>query len=247
MSKPTDEQMAQMMDLVAMSEEPLHPDLVDWVEDGQWGKMLRHPLVYSVPVMLPGHANRTYAYKRKAIAEAQAEQDWHTVVFLHERPYRLTALIDTVVGRDEFDQVLPATDHFDLVADVWVDSENIQQNEEEWRAVLLNFTEVNQTAPFLGTEEERTAFNALPDPIPAYRGGIVGDWSWTTDQKIAQFFARRSGYPVREALIPKADCFGYFTRRGEAELLVRLTDERAPLVYPDRFPETLSSTAQADQ
>jgi hypothetical protein len=34
-------------------------------------------------------------------------------------------------------------------------------------------------------------------------------------------------------MIPKADCFGYLTRRGEAELMVRLTPEREPLVYPD--------------
>jgi hypothetical protein len=195
--------------------------------------MLRHPLVYMVPVLLPGQANRAYEHKRKAIAEAVESEDWHTVVFLHERPYRLKALIDHVTGRDEEGNPLPMEDeHSALVADVWVDSENIEQNIEDWKDLLLNG---QVKGMWLGTEAERAAFDALPDPIPAWRGGVDGCWSWTTDIKVAEFFANRfdAGRPVRHAMIPKADCFGYLTRRGEAELMVRLTPEREPLVYPD--------------
>jgi hypothetical protein len=231
------DRLAEMEDLKAMVEEPLHPDLAEWVEEGQFGPMLRHPLVYSVPLMMPGYANRSYAYKQRKLAEAIEEKDWHSVVFLHERPHRLNALIEYVTGRDEYGDALcvvgSTLDVMELVADVWVDSENINQNLIDWRALICN----GEGGLWLGTQDEQTEFDALSDPIAAYRGGSVGDWSWTTDIKIAKFFANRSDLTIRGALIPKADCFGYLTRRGESELLVRLTDERRPLVYPEGEPD----------
>ena len=222
--------LAEVMDLKAMSEEELDPELAEWVEEGTWGPMLRHPLVYSIPLMLPGQANQTLYAKRAAILRAVEAEDWHSVVFLHERPYRLKALIDYVTGRDEYDEVLSlmySPEHTDLAVSVWIDSENIEQHVEEWRALFADCT-------WLGDLDEQAAFDALPDPIPAYRGGVVGDWSWTTDIKIAEFFAKRlgAGREVRHAMIPKADVFAYLLGRGESELLVRLTDERRPLVYP---------------
>lgn len=231
----------RLMELADWAKEELHPDLQAWVEEnGPFGHpMLRHPLVYDMVLAVPGQTNRAYEHKRKLLAEAQAESDWHTVVFLHERPYRFKALLDYVTGHYDDEEGAPIClddlpplsltgDLLALVADVWVDSENIQQNVAEWRALI------GEARTFwLGTPQERAEFDALPDPIPAWRGGSVGDWSWTTDETVAQFFAKRSGHPVRHALIPKADCFGYLTRRSEAELLVRLTDERYSLVYPD--------------
>jgi hypothetical protein len=227
----------QIEELQAMSDEPLHPDLQPWVEDGQWGPMLRHPLVYSVPLTLPGYANRTYLYKQKAKARAIEEEDWHNLVFLHERPYRLDALL-SVVGTTESGDPIPLAsvpEHWALAADVWVDSENIQQNIEQWRALFCN----GAGGLWLGEPDERAAFEALPEAgaegsglIRAWRGGAVGDWSWTTDRKTAEFFSRRSGLPVRGHLIPRSDVFGYLTRRSEAELLVKFTEFRRSLVYP---------------
>lgn len=233
--------MAELVDLMADKNATLHPDLVPYMEEsGPLNlPMLRHPLVYSIPFTLPGLVNRQYEYKREALAEAIEKEDWHSVVFLHERAYRLRALIDYVTGRNEDGVPLslaycgPATR--DLACDVWVDSENIQQNIDDWRALFDN-----GEVPFLGTPEEQAAFDALPrrtvhgtECIKAYRGGSVGDWSWTTDREIAEFFARRSGLHVRGYQIPVADVFGYLIRRHESELLVRFTEFRRPLVYPN--------------
>lgn len=235
----TPEMLARMEELAAAQTAELHRDLVPYVEySPDWGKMLRHPLVYAVP-LIPGFANNVYEAKGKALREAEAEEDWAACVWLHERPYRLTALIDYIIGRDEDDDIitldpdLTSQDTLDLVADVWVDSENIGQNIEEWRAIFGYAYGL-----WLGNTTERRLFDLLPDPIPAWRGGTVGDWSWTTSEETALFFSRRSGIEPRHALIPKADCFGYLTRRSEYELLVRLTTERRPLVYPNEFLET---------
>lgn len=244
------DRLNQLLDLKAKAEEELDPELQPYVEQGSFGPMLRHPLVYAVPCINNGIANDALKRKKDLLFEAINEEDWHSVIWLHERPYRLNALIDYVIGRyddpnlighgdpiplvDVHSPSITNTDLQALAADVWVDSENIEQNIEEWQALFLN----GEGGLWLGTDEEKAAFDALPDPIRAFRGGVVGDWSWTTDERIAEFFSRRSGYPVRSALIPKADCFGYLTRRGEAELLVRLTSEREPLVYPNRFSES---------
>lgn len=221
--------MIEIGDLAAMQAEKLNPELAACLVETDIGfRMIKHPLVYDIGI-INGLANRMLVRKKAALADALDRKDWHSVVFLHERAYRLWAFIEYVTGRDEYDLPLPVDSEFALLADVWVDSENIEENLEDWRALLCNY-------PWLGNLDEQAAFDALPDPIPAWRGGTVGDWSWTTDQKIAQFFARRSGHEPRQALIPKADVFGYLTRRGESELLVRLTLERAPLVYPNGMP-----------
>jgi hypothetical protein len=240
MSADVSGNLVALRDLAAAREEPLDPELADWVEEGDWGPMLRHPLVYAVPLFLPGHANRALRQKREIIRRAQEEGDWATIIWMHERPYRLGALIDTLTGRDgDTGEIIPLgpgtpQETLDLVADVWVDSENIEQEIDNWRA-LLN----NGQGYWLGTEAEREHFEALPviehkdgPRIQAWRGGSVGDWSWTTDRKIAEFFSRRSGLPVRGHQLPVSDVFGYLTRRGEAELLVRFTEFRSTLVYP---------------
>src|SRR6478736_4574615 len=84
--------------LAAARDADLHPDLVPYVEEGSWGEMLRHPLVYMVPLMLPGNANQMFERKKRLLFEAINHQDWHTCVWLHEPPYRLQALIDYVTG-----------------------------------------------------------------------------------------------------------------------------------------------------
>lgn len=239
-----DKMPSWVTDLARQADEPLHPDLVPYYDDGTSDDgtrfpMVRHPLVYDLlPVF--GRTNRAYEAKKASLARAIEEEDWHTVVFLHERPYRLKALIEYVTGSDEDDQPIllecSATQEvIDLVADVWVDSENIEQCIEDWRALIGDADGL-----FLGTAAESAAFYSLPwspadSTIIAWRGGTVGDWSWTVDPEVARRFAARSGHAPRKTRVHMGECFGYLTRRGESELLVRLTDERKPLVYPQGF------------
>jgi len=211
-----------MSDLAALAAEELCEELEACVEvDPTWGRMLKHPLVYSVPLSLPGLSNRALVQKRRLLDAAIEKEDWHHVVFLHERPYRLEAFIDYVTGRDEDGGALPlgqSQDDRDLAADIWVDSENIPQCMDDWTALFAS------TSLWLGSEDERAEFDALPDPIPAWRGEIDdGGWSHTTDEKVAKFFATRFGAnaAITQVLIPKDKVFGYLTRRGESELLVR--------------------------
>ena len=218
----------QLKELAAMQAEELRPELQPYVcETEVFGTSLKHPLIFEVPLLLPGRANRLYEEKTAAVEQAINEENWHRVVWLHERAYRCWALIEYVVGRDE-DGVPLSIDHFDqdtrdLIADVWVDSENIEQHMDDWTAMF------DVSAGFwLGSEKERAEFDALPDPIPVWRGEIDdGGWSHTTDKKVALFFAKRFGHddPITEVTIPKDRVFGYLSRRNESEVLVRRSDQ----------------------
>lgn len=208
--------------LMADKNEPLHPDLLGWVEEHElFGPTLRHPLVYQLPLFLPGMANKVYLQKKEQLEKAVASERWTSVIWLHERPYRLRALVDYCIGRRDDDTPLPlasAPEYWQLTADVWVDSENIEQMQGDWSALFGDCTGF-----WLGTDEERAEFDALPDPIPAWRGEIDdGGWSYTTDQRVADWFAKRFGHDhdIVEERIPKDRVFGYLTRRGENELLV---------------------------
>ena len=200
--------------------EPLHPDLEPYVEDGPLGApMLRHPLVYAVPLLHKGMANRSYAAKREALAKAVREGDFHSAVFLHERPYRSRALIDYVVGRNEegvpFRLSRCNPEVRDLAAEVWKDSENLEDYEDEWRVMLAG--------PGLILCDDPEGFNALPEWVTIYRGDIDdAGMSWSTDPKIADWFAKRFGNdaPLLKGVVHKARITGYLFGRGESEILV---------------------------
>lgn len=223
----TEDQVKWMLDMERMKNEELLPTLQDYVEEGDWGPMLRHPLVYSIPLMLPGQANMAFLQKKAALDEAILKEDWATVVWLHERPYRLWALCEHIVGwDDEADGVeIPVSllglpqDKRDLAADVWADSENISQNIEEWTALFAGW-ECGFEMLF---SDDPEGWAELNSPLTVYRAGIDdGGWSWTLDPEVAAFFAKRFGanHVMSVGKVRKECVFGYLTRRSEAEVLV---------------------------
>lgn len=187
-----------------------------------WGRSLRHPLVYMVPLLAPGDANRVLAQKQASLDEAIADGDRMRIVLLHERAYRLDALIEYVTGRDEHGDPLPLSSTDDAVRDlaeyVWTDSENINQYLDAWAALFSG------PGFLLG---DRNEWQALPETVTIYRAGIDdGGWSWTTDRAVAEFFAQRFREPGDELPVMRATCrrddmFGYITRRSESEVLIR--------------------------
>jgi hypothetical protein len=222
----------QAMDLMALAAEELDPELAQWVEDGPLGPMLKHPLVYDITgVHVPGIPNRQFRYKKKALARATEERDWHTVVFLHERPYRASALFRVV---QEHGAEMTDADYWKLVGRVWVDSENIWQNTLEWDVLLGSERGERQAImtpdAFDDDDADLAMYRALPETVTVYRGAQDGvnevGLSWTTDRKTAVWFARRfadrrDGDPVvLTGLVNKSDVVACFTGRGESEVVV---------------------------
>lgn len=223
-----------------ISEESLHPDLVPYVEESeQFGPMLRHPLVYQVVGINAGLANRAYEEKKKALADFEERKRWYSWVFLHERPYRVRALLELMEAHGE----IPIMEFARLAGDVWTDSENIHQMQDEWEAVFdaLSSTYIPDGGRRIPdwvrrgvmVEEDLPTFEALAETLTVYRGFKTGlnesGLSWTLEKKVAVWFAKRFAeiFPdnppgVFTGVVDKDDVIAYFDagHRGEKEIVV---------------------------
>lgn len=214
------EEVAKLHDW--FGEEDLHPDLEPWVEEeGTFGPILRHPLVYSLFYAPPLNKsiNQQYTHKLEALAEYEAEGNWSGYVFIHERPYRVTAFT-AIEGN------LEDAEYWELLARIWTDSENIRQNPEVWEGFLRSERPAREQ---MMNAEERAVLDGMADEFTVYQGHTTArddGWSWTLNLKTAEWFARRfaeledSKPVVTTAKVFKADVTAYLNRRNESEIIV---------------------------
>lgn len=213
MSAPT------VKELQAAIGEDLHPDLEPYLvtEDGL-PTMLKHPLVYSIcPVN--GWVNREYEYKTKELAKAVAAKDVETAVWLHERPYRLNAFITYVLQGDLRPLVWEPEWVRRLAAEVWVDTENVEEMGAEWSVLFDGACSLM----LFRDHEDTVAFDALPSEFTVWRGAHPDreyGWSWTTNRKTAEWFANRAHGEVLTRQAKRSEVFGCFAGRGESEVLL---------------------------
>ena len=191
-----------------------HDDVLGW-------DMVKHPLVFSIMHMeqMNGMLNEQLRNKREALARARAEGSWHTCVWLYERAYRYEGFV-------QIEHLLSDTEYWELLASVWIDSENIRENADEWEELLMS-PRGNRHATM--TEGEAMEFMDLPGSIVVYQGHTLDrddGWSWTTDREKAWWFARRfaqlegSTACMTRGIVGKSSVMAYLTRRGESEILV---------------------------
>jgi hypothetical protein len=207
--------------------EDLHPDLVHRIEErGNGHKVLHHPLIIE-PMYMPQlhkRINLMYAQKTAALEEAIAARNWPSYVYLHERPYRFDAL--TTVIYTYLDGEIDAKG-WDLIGGVWVDSENIYQNLEDWEC-LWDGTDLGDRKASMSKDEQK-AFKALPPVIDVWRGfahdeAMLG-MSWTTDKERAIWFAKRfAADSTRKPMlasgrVKKKHVFAHFLGRNESEIV----------------------------
>lgn len=212
------------------AQEDLHPELVPWLDDdGPLGPTLKHPLVFSITYapQLNAMLNRSFLAKQEAVRAAKAAGRWDEAVFLYERPYRLDAFAALSWN-------LKGPDYWELLGDVWSDTENAWQNYGRWRDML---TADPEGRVMMSTPDERCVFTLTPEVgglaprTRIYRGyhhdsGLEG-FSWTLDKARARWFAQRlrdddtdppariaSGWVARENVI------AYLNGRDEQELVV---------------------------
>lgn len=207
--------------------ETLHPDLAEWIVDSPFGKSLKHPLVFEViyaPGMQDGMLNERYEQKRDACACYLAEGNYSGFVWMHERPYRLDALLQVA------EEIEDDAEFWELVGSIWVDTENLWQNYDEWHDVL-HAERGDRTA--MMDDDERAALAALPDEVTIWRGYNADDedderhigFSWSLRRDCAEWFAERFASHrgrarVLCARVRKADVVALFTGRGEDEIVV---------------------------
>ncbi len=205
--------------------EPLHPDLQDRLRHiPGLGLCLQHPYVYSVPYHEPlnKQLNLRYAAKLARLEETYTAGNWPNYIGLHERPYRINALM-------KIEAHLSDPEFWKLLANTWIDSENIRECYRQWMS--LWHSRRPGRAEHVMEEEERSALAAMPDPLVIFRGvgnraGVKG-LSWTLDPAIARRLGSRYGVGntgstmiVARGVVQKHHVLAYFSGRNEEEIVV---------------------------
>ena len=221
------EQPDWIKEAMERADELLDPELETYLMDsgGPFGVMLKHPLVFSVPFFesMAYRANDQLAWKKEKLEKALADHDWSQVVWLHERPHRAQAFAD-IADRITHDQL-----YWELLADVYTDTENFWQESRLWQKLLTSERSCRQLG-FM-TPEEYNELCDMPATVTVYRGingrGKKRSWAWTLDRDKAIWFAQRLnregiGKPstLVTGTVERRHAVGYLTGRGESELVV---------------------------
>ena len=145
---------------------------------------------------------------------SQARQgNWSRYVYTHENPYRVDAF-------GEIQDNLGDPQYWKLLGQLWVGSENIWQNLDDWKELLANETRNLKLRPLMMDRQERRVLKNLAEPIPIYRGCREHNregLSWTLDYDQAEWFAKRFSPKgsVEEREITKDQAIAYFSRERE--------------------------------
>jgi hypothetical protein len=204
-----------------LKKEELHPDLQLCYEKNDNFASVRHPLLYSVPHFdeMNSYINKAYQHKLQATEKALKAGYFNEYVWLHERPYRLKAFSHIMheIGKPE--------EYWPLLSNIWIDSENIWEEQKLWKVVLL-YTMGDRN--LFMTKEERSFLKKLPEKVTVYRGHKKNNktgLSWTLSREKALWFANRlngEGF-VAHKTVSKSEIFAYLNRRDEDEVLLVLS------------------------
>lgn len=233
--------------LETFAPEELHQDLKPFIENVGDFNMLRHPLVYCVPYT--GHWNKllneSYLRKQSFIRGVIEQKIVDTIVaerfvFTYERPYRFHALreISSKISNEQFGE---------LFRSVWMDSENIWENNAIIDALLEEHIPVSES---IMSEDERKLMDDLPQTFVIYRGHEANNpsgRSWTLSPAVAEWFSRRfsqRSIGVQRAWVDKSQVLAVYLGRNEFEVVVRNPQDVSsqsvePLSRPDYLAEIL--------
>jgi len=204
------------LDLNNMPEADLIDELCDYItQGGKSGlRFINHPYVNTIySPELNAMYNLNYLEKKKAVTKARGNSDWATFIFLHERPYRLQALLELVKQHDEAGTANGAANIIiNNLHNVYIDAEGCHINRESWQRLF------NRLPPAHRNTE------TLPDEVIIYRGtdmppGKDRGFSWTLNKEKAQWFADRwdKGGRVRAIEVLRDGIMLYTDDRGESE------------------------------
>lgn len=113
------------LDTLMRRREPLDSELQGYLVDSLLGPVIKHPLVFSIPhsPQLNAMANARLRAKQDGCRHAAENKQWTQYLFLHERPFRVYAFTRIAAQ-------LSDVDYWTLLADLWVDAENIYEDQQ---------------------------------------------------------------------------------------------------------------------
>ena len=151
------------------------------------------------------------------IARAESAFELHMIV---TKPYALVFL-------QYISDYLSAKDYAEILSSSWLRSENPNLDPNFTKRQLLGLFQKAEPS-LLMDKNEYAKFEKLDDRVTSYRGVTSYNarnkkaLSWTLDEKIAEWFAKRYGQEgtVYEAQISKDHISALFDGRAEAEVIV---------------------------
>jgi hypothetical protein len=168
------------------------------------------------------------------VEERWKRKDWEAILFQHKRACRLRVVLALSSA-----ELLTDKQYWELLRLVWSDSETIFANLPHWFNSLSRRDGGDPKRLFM-TDEDRKAYDALPEEFTVYRG-YQPDYhnedglSWTLDREVAQRLGNRAWVykfldkpvedplnrgKVREMRVKKSDVFAMVTDRDEEEVIL---------------------------
>lgn len=202
-------------------QEDLLPELEAYLDDEcSIGTCLRHPLVYQVPYHPATNAfsNAQYRHKIEYANEAKRNKNWVRFIFIHERAWRIEAF--RTIQRQ-----LTDAEYWQLLGEIWVDSENIFDNLALWKKLWRS---QRQSSLLVMDKDDDEEYQALPDEMIVFRGckpHNVKSLSWTLSAAVATKFAKRFVTTGDQSVLVsgtclKRDVLAYFGCRQEQEIVI---------------------------
>lgn len=198
----------------------LCPELKDCIVDiGNGIRLIKNKFLTTVYIKSGNDENlynKPYRVRRELAQKYLEEENFDSFIFIHERPFRLEALIEVLFS-------IKKEDLFRIVEYVWTDSEGPCVNLEVWK-YIFNYCEE------LGVLEDSK--RDLPEKFTIYRGTRAGiediGISWTLDASVAKMFSERfytkrtNKQPiVKVREVKKEDIFLFTDARGEKEVILK--------------------------
>ena len=240
-------EITSLQELLARKE-PLDPELKRYIRRmGMGGLMVNHPLVQSMFYNKMENAllNAQLKYKKEALSDAYEKKDYYKYLFLHERPYRFNAFMDLIFRLRRDKEELEDKLYFELLGDIWIDSENLWQMEPLFSLLFEPPNRDLSTCIYMMDEHDRHLLdpsNAPSNGWVLYRGYCrprrkLG-WSWTTSPKKAIWFAKRLAHDKQIPRVAIAHCdhkdvIAFMNGRGESEAIVDPMNIRVEKVITD--------------
>ncbi|HIF9321700.1 TPA: hypothetical protein ACX6QP_002197 [Photobacterium damselae] len=174
-----------------MSKQKLNPELIKYVEKGEFCTFIRHPLCISpydsINLHRPSKANvfinELVESRQKRIKEFEAAKDYISAIQFVERPFRLGAAVKYLPH-------LCNKDYWALVYSLWEGGSLMYAeyiaNEKEWLDV---FNSRRGTNPTLKSE----FFSSLDDEITIYRGSNIPGLNWCLSETLARAMSLSKG------------------------------------------------------
>ncbi len=203
----------------------LHPDLIPYLAESEvLGEVLKAPLVFMVPYLpvMARVANEMYRTKTEGIRRAEAERNWRKIVWLHEKPYRLSAFLS-------IRERLSDREYWEALGSIWIETENLHDDQEQWLGALTSRRPGR--ARWLMDDADRATLAEFGEEVTIYRGfarpGSYRAPSWSLSRSRAEWFANRAaltspdrrGY-LATTWLPKSQVLAYTSGRGEHEIIL---------------------------